>query len=154
MTFDLDLRVKVTQNVAQYPLHHVTCSATKFEVATFYGLGGEAFTRKTLFDLDLGVKVTQNVAQYPLHHVSYSATKFEVATSNRLGGDTFTRNVMDAHPHGRTDARTLRRTDRRTTDQLWYEINIPFFPKKKAGIMTKLVNFIFHIMKYPIFDIN
>ena len=34
LTFDLDLGVKVTQNVAQYPLHHVTYSATKFEVAT------------------------------------------------------------------------------------------------------------------------
>ena len=28
-----DLWVKVTQNVAQYPLHHVTYLATKFEVA-------------------------------------------------------------------------------------------------------------------------
>ena len=35
LTFDLD--VKVTQNVAQYPLHHVTFSATKFEVATSKG---------------------------------------------------------------------------------------------------------------------
>ena len=42
LTFDLD----VTQNVAQYPLHHVTCSATKFEVATSNGLGGDTFTRK------------------------------------------------------------------------------------------------------------
>ena len=32
--FYLDLGVKVTQNVAQYPLHHVTYSATKLEVAT------------------------------------------------------------------------------------------------------------------------
>ena len=38
--------VKVTQNVAQYPQHHVTYSATKFEVATSKGLGGDAFTRK------------------------------------------------------------------------------------------------------------
>ena len=30
-----DLGVKVTRNVAQYPLYHVTYSATKFEVATF-----------------------------------------------------------------------------------------------------------------------
>ena len=67
--------------------------------------------------MDLGVKVTQNVAQYPLHHVTYSATKFEVATPNGLGGDTFTRNV---------------------TDRLWYEINIPFFLKKKTGIMKTL----------------
>ena len=35
--FDLDLGVKVTQNVAQYPIHHVTFSATKFDVATSKG---------------------------------------------------------------------------------------------------------------------
>ena len=33
-TFDLNLDVMVTQNLAQYPLHHVTYPATKFEVAT------------------------------------------------------------------------------------------------------------------------
>ena len=44
--FDLDLGVKVTQNVAQYPLHHVTYSATKFEIATSNRLGGDTFTRK------------------------------------------------------------------------------------------------------------
>ena len=37
--FDLDLGVKVTRNVAQYPIHHVTYSATKFEVATSNGSG-------------------------------------------------------------------------------------------------------------------
>ena len=31
--------------VAQYPLHHVTISATKFEVATSNDLGGDTFTR-------------------------------------------------------------------------------------------------------------
>ena len=46
LTFDLDLGVKVTQNVAQYPLHHVTYPATKFEVARSNGLGGDTFTRK------------------------------------------------------------------------------------------------------------
>ena len=40
------LGVKVTQNNAQYPLQHVTYSATKFEVAMSKGLGGDAFTRK------------------------------------------------------------------------------------------------------------
>ena len=68
----------------------------------------------TLFDLDLGIKVTRNVAQYLQHHVTYLSTKFEVATSNGLGGDTFTRNVMDG------------------SGRLWYEINIPFFLKKKG----------------------
>ena len=31
---DLDLRVKVTQNVAQCPQHHVTYALTEFEVTT------------------------------------------------------------------------------------------------------------------------
>ena len=46
--FDLDPKVKVnvTQNVAQYPLHHVTYSATKFEVALSNSLGEATFTRK------------------------------------------------------------------------------------------------------------
>ena len=44
--FDLDFGVKVTRNVAQYPLYHVTYLATKFEVATSNRLGGDTFTRK------------------------------------------------------------------------------------------------------------
>ena len=36
----------VTQNIAQYPLHHVTYAPAKFEVATSNGLAGDAFTRK------------------------------------------------------------------------------------------------------------
>ena len=43
--FDLDLGVKVTRSVAQYPLHHVTYLGTKFKVAVSNGLGGDAFTR-------------------------------------------------------------------------------------------------------------
>ena len=46
--FDLDLSATVTQDAAQYPLHHVTYSGTKFEVATSNGLGGDAFTRKNI----------------------------------------------------------------------------------------------------------
>ena len=51
LTFDLNFGVKVTQNVAQYPLHHVTYSSIKFGVATSYSLtisnvlGGDTFTR-------------------------------------------------------------------------------------------------------------
>ena len=44
--FDLDLWVKVTRNVAQCPLHHVTYAPTELEVTTAKGLGGDAFTRK------------------------------------------------------------------------------------------------------------
>ena len=44
--FDLDLGVKVTQNVAQCPLHHVPYAPTEFKVTMSKGLGGDAFTRK------------------------------------------------------------------------------------------------------------
>ena len=43
--FDLDLGVNVTQNVTQYPIHHVIYASTKFEVATFNGLGEDTITR-------------------------------------------------------------------------------------------------------------
>ena len=46
LTFDFDVGVKVTRNVAQYPLYHVTYSAIKFEIATSNPLGGDTFTRK------------------------------------------------------------------------------------------------------------
>ena len=42
--FDLDLGVKVTRNVTQYPLHHLTYLVIKFKVALSNGLGGDAFT--------------------------------------------------------------------------------------------------------------
>ena len=45
--FDLDPKVKVTRNVAQFPLHYVTYLATKkLEVAMSNRLGGDTFTRK------------------------------------------------------------------------------------------------------------
>ena len=34
-----------TRNVTQYPLHHVTYAAIKFEVAMTNSLGGDTFTR-------------------------------------------------------------------------------------------------------------
>ena len=85
--------VKVTRNVAQYPLHHVTYSATKFEVAP------SNYIDKKIHYLtfDLGVKVTRNVVQYLLHHVTYLATKFEVATSKIIYIK------RDGPTHGRTD---------------------------------------------------
>ena len=59
LTFDLDLRAKFNDNVSQYPLHHVTFAPVKFEVNTFNGYGGDAFTRimqrKTL------VKIQQKI---------------------------------------------------------------------------------------------
>ena len=36
-----DFRPLVTRNIAQYPIHHMTYLATKFEVATSNGLGGD-----------------------------------------------------------------------------------------------------------------
>ena len=73
--------------------------------------------------LDLWVKVTQNVTQYHLHHVIDASTKFEVATSNGLGEGTITRNVTDRL----TDRHTYTQMKGRTTDRLWFKINIPYF---------------------------
>ena len=46
-TYFFDL---VTRNVAQYPLHHVTYAATKFEVALSNSLGGDTFIRNVKED--------------------------------------------------------------------------------------------------------
>ena len=40
-----DLWVKVTKNIAQIPLHYVISAPAKFAVATYNGLGEDAFTR-------------------------------------------------------------------------------------------------------------
>ena len=50
MTFDLDLGVKVTQNVAQNSLHYVTYAATKFEVALSNGLDEMHLQENSLYD--------------------------------------------------------------------------------------------------------
>ena len=44
--YDLDLVVKVTQNVAQCPSNHMTYAPAKFEVVTSNSLGEDGFTRK------------------------------------------------------------------------------------------------------------
>ena len=61
--YDLDLGVKVTQNVAQYHPHHVTYAPVNFEVALSNGSGEDSLQENTLFDLgvfdlDPKVKVT------------------------------------------------------------------------------------------------
>ena len=43
--FDLDLGVKVTQNIASYALHYLTYAPAKFEFSASNGLGDDAFTR-------------------------------------------------------------------------------------------------------------
>ena len=54
--FTLDL--EVTQNIAQYPLHHDIYAHAKLKVATSNHFYRDVFTRNTVFDLDLGIKVT------------------------------------------------------------------------------------------------
>ena len=44
--FDLDLGIKVTQNVAQYPRHYVTYAPAKFDIPISHGWREDAFTRK------------------------------------------------------------------------------------------------------------
>ena len=46
LSYDLDIVIKVTQNVVQYPPKHITHAPAKFEVAMSNGLGEDAFTSK------------------------------------------------------------------------------------------------------------
>ena len=46
--YDLDLGVKVTSDVAQYPPYHMTYAPAKFEVAMSNSLGEDTFTRKDI----------------------------------------------------------------------------------------------------------
>ena len=83
---------------SQIPALDLTKASAKFEIATFKGLGGDAFTRKYIISLltltlTLGQGQTQNVAQYPLHHMTYTLAKFEAAMSNGFGGNALTRNI-------------------------------------------------------------
>ena len=43
--YGLDLVVKVTQNVVQYPPNHMTYAPAKFEGTTTNSLGEDGFTR-------------------------------------------------------------------------------------------------------------
>ena len=51
MTFDLDLGVKVTQNVAQYHLHHVTYLGTNLKLLHLMVKEEMHLQEITLFDL-------------------------------------------------------------------------------------------------------
>ena len=44
--YDLDLQLKVRQNVVKCPSNHMTFTPAKFEIATSNSLGEDAFTRK------------------------------------------------------------------------------------------------------------
>ena len=77
-----------TQNVAHYPLHHMTLYTSSFEADISNGLEGNALTRNIWFDLD------------PRSYEALSSTscdlctaKFEVATANGQG-DVFTRKYL------------------------------------------------------------
>ena len=51
----------IARNIAQYPLHHVTYAPAEFKVATSNGLGGDAFTGKSIIWPDF---VGQGHAKY------------------------------------------------------------------------------------------
>ena len=129
LTFDLDPGVKVTRNVSQYPLHHVTYSATKFEVAKSNRLGGETFTRKyILWPWSWGQCHTKCC---PVPSTSCDLFTYKVWSCFLK---RFRRRYIYKKRDGRTDARTARQTDGRRTD-FDTKINtcIPFFSKEKSG---------------------
>ena len=83
-----------SQNGAQYPLHHVTYSGTKFEVGMSNGvMVNEEMHLQIIHHLTLDSPRGQGHMKCLLH-VTLSGKKFEVATSNGLGGDAFTRKYI------------------------------------------------------------
>ena len=83
--FDIDLGVKVTQNVAQYPRHHVTLVHQQSLILLHPTVKEKMHLQKnTLYKI-------RNVSQCPPHPVTFAPTKFEVTTSKALGGEAFTR---------------------------------------------------------------
>ena len=57
-SFDLDIGVKDTRNVARYPLHHETYAPTTFEVQQFRRGCIYKKIHYVTFDRDLGINVT------------------------------------------------------------------------------------------------
>ena len=58
--FNLDLGVKVTRNIAQYLLHHVTYTPAKFEVDRSNSLGEDTITRN-LTDRQTDVRADRQI---------------------------------------------------------------------------------------------
>ena len=73
--------------------------------------------------------VQGHTKQRPVSSTSYDLCIYKVWSCYDLENIQLqeTRNVTN----GMTDGQT----DRRTTDRLWYEINIPYFSNEKAGII-------------------
>ena len=65
-----DLWIKVTQDVVQDPLHHVTCICKVW--CCYVQWLRRCIYKNTVFELDRGLKVTQDVVKYPIHHVTYA----------------------------------------------------------------------------------
>ena len=100
-----DLGVKVTQNVAQYPRHHVTYAPAHFDIATSHCWGEDAFTRKYIkwpwswyFRPSLSYHLSLWSLLYPLFSLKkkgilISCQKRSVCLSLRLSVRTSVRHV-------------------------------------------------------------
>ena len=55
--YDLDLVVKVTQNVVQYPANHMTYAPAKFEAATSNTLGEDCIYKKVHYMLPSSIPI-------------------------------------------------------------------------------------------------
>ena len=116
-TIDLDLGVKVTRNVAQYPWHHVTYAQTKFKAATLKSLWGDAFTRNTLFDLWPWPWGQGHTKCHPVPSTSCDLCTYKVSSCYvQRFRRRYNYKKRDGRTDRQTDARTDGRTDGRTDD--------------------------------------
>ena len=121
--YDLDLggqdqtpRSKVTQNVAQYPLHHVTYASAKFEV--------KQFRRRCIYK--------------KIHYLTFDLdyTKHRPVPSTLC--DLCICKVYSCYIQWFRRRYNYKKPDRRTdtwTDRLWYKIHMPYFRNENAGIL-------------------
>ena len=113
LTFDLDLGVKVKQNIAQYPWHHVTYAQKKFEVATSKSLWGDALQENTLFDLWPWPWGQGHMKCHPVPSTSCDLCTYKVWSCYV---QRFRRRYNYKKRDGRTDRRTDGQTHGRTDD--------------------------------------
>ena len=126
LTFDLDLRVKVTINIAQYPLHYMTYNVCTCKVLSKYlqWLKIRCIYKKIHLTL---------IPRSGLHKFcSVPFTLCDLCTY-KVCSCYVQRFKVEMHLQQIrwTDGCLHARTDRRATDRLLYEIKTLFFLKKK-----------------------
>ena len=113
-TIDLDLGVKVTRNVAQYPWHHVTMHRQNLKLLLWKVYEEMHLQENTLFDLWPWPWGQGHTKCHPVPSTSCDLCTYKVSSCYV---QRFRRRYNYKKRDGRTDRQTDARTDRRTDGQ-------------------------------------